>query len=128
LIRRLADVRTELLEGLRRTAAEIRPAPVSLVLFGSFARGDASAESDLDVLAVRPRSVLEGDDGWTSALAGWTDRARRLSGNAVNLVEVGQEELRNLLRRPTALWREIAGDGILLFGSPLVEREVGHGG
>jgi hypothetical protein len=35
-------------------ARYIDPEPVSLVVFGSFARGAADASSDIDVLAVRP--------------------------------------------------------------------------
>lgn len=51
----LADLRQAALERLGELALDVRPAPASLVAFGSFARGEADAESDLDVLAVRPR-------------------------------------------------------------------------
>src|SRR5580704_12248764 len=54
LVASLAAVRSEAIKSLRRTARSIRPRPASLVLFGSLARGTADADSDVDVLAVRP--------------------------------------------------------------------------
>jgi predicted nucleotidyltransferase len=38
------------LDRLEKAAADMEPAPVSMVLFGSFVRGEADKESDIDVL------------------------------------------------------------------------------
>src|SRR6266568_8575254 len=48
----LAQLHQRVVRRLRTEAAKIKPPPVSLVVFGSFARGQAHAASDLDVLAV----------------------------------------------------------------------------
>src|SRR5262249_2605540 len=63
----LARAREVTLQELGRAASDVTPGPVSVVVFGSFARGDADSESDLDVLVVRPDSVGEEDDDWSAS-------------------------------------------------------------
>ena len=53
LIDRLAHLGSEVIARLRALATKLEPAPETLLVFGSFARGEADADSDLDVLAVR---------------------------------------------------------------------------
>ena len=116
----LANLRQTVLDRLADLAASISPAPASLIVFGSFARGHAGPASDVDVLVVRPAGVSGDDDGWTDSLGAWSDRARRIVGNPVNLVEVSAEELPELLSRPApSLWSEIATDGLVLLGAPI---------
>lgn len=116
----LAHLRQSVLDRLADLAASICPAPASLTIFGSFARGQAGSGSDVDVLAVRPAGLAHDDDGWTDSLGAWADRARRIVGNPINLVEVSAEEVPELLRRPApSLWSEIATDGVLLLGAPV---------
>lgn len=116
----LADLRQAALERLGELALDIRPAPVSLMVFGSFARGEADAESDLDVLAVRPRGPARDNDEWTDSLWSWTAAATRAVGNPVNVMEAAEEEISGLLRRPgPTVWTEIIRDGIVLVGSRL---------
>jgi len=116
----LANLRQTVLDRLTELGGSICPAPASLIVFGSFARGQAGAASDLDVLVVRPVGVSGDDDGWTDSLGAWSDRARRIVGNPVNLVEVSAGELPTLLGRPApSLWSDIATDGVLLLGAPI---------
>ncbi len=116
----LAGLRQTVLDRLSELAASIRPAPASLVVFGSFARGQAGPASDLDVLVVRAAGVSGDDDGWTDSLGAWSDRARRIVGNPINLVEASVDELLELLGRPApSLWSEIASDGVVLLGAPI---------
>jgi hypothetical protein len=118
----LADVRDLVVDQLRATARNIDPAPASLVIFGSFARGQARADSDLDVLAVRPAGTPDDDDGWTRSLGAWQDGAARVAGNPVNLLELGTDDLRSLGKQKRAsLWHDAARDGVLLFGATLTE-------
>jgi predicted nucleotidyltransferase len=120
LIAALAELQRNVLVRLTELAASITPAPTSLIVFGSFARGQAGAASDLDVLAVRPTGTASDDDRWTDSLGVWTDRARQTVGNPVNLLEVDDDELCELLRRPApSLWSEIASEGLVLIGAPL---------
>ena len=79
---------------MREAARLIKPAPLSLVVFGSFARGEAGPDSDVDVLAVRPDEAADLEDVWTDSLGRWVGVAGRITGNPVRLIEVDLEELR----------------------------------
>jgi predicted nucleotidyltransferase len=112
----LAGLRETVIAQLRLAAETIDPGPVSLVVFGSFARGEADARSDLDVLAVRPEGIRDDDERWLDSLGRWSDQATRIAGNPVHLLDVGVDEVPRLLTRNGTVWRDIAGHGIVLAG------------
>ncbi len=116
----LQDLSARVVDRLRTTADAIRPAPRSLVLFGSFVRGRASSGSDLDVVAVRPRNTGSDDIEWDESLGRWSDLAARIAGNPVNVLIASEDELPRLLKRKGA-WRDAAREGMLLIGTPLEE-------
>jgi predicted nucleotidyltransferase len=101
---------------LRAEAEKIQPAPASLVVFGSFVRGEARDDSDIDVLAVPPRGEHGASNLWAMNLAVWCDEAARVAGNPVNLLEVTGEELPKLVVSGSLVWREIVEDGVVLAG------------
>ena len=103
----LADLRHTFLEELRDSARRLDPAPVNVTLFGSFARAEDDAESDVDVLVVRPSSVNEDDSIWADSIARWEAHVQRISGNAVNRIEVGEDEVAKLMKSRRPLWQEI---------------------
>lgn len=117
----LARARQTVLEKLGRAALELSTPPISLILFGSFARGEAGPDSDLDFVVVRPASVGEDDDEWTSGIERWRQSARRLTGNPVEVVDVGERDASRLLRSRKPLWAGVARDGIVLAGRSLEE-------
>lgn len=116
----LAQLRETALARLADLAQGIQPRPASLIVFGSFARGDADAESDVGVLAVRPKGLASREDRWAKTLGAWRDDAARLLGNPVNLIEAATDEVPTLLERPgPSVWRAIATEGIVLAGANL---------
>jgi predicted nucleotidyltransferase len=119
----LASLTDAVLARLRIEARDIEPMPTSLTVFGSFAAGAARADSDLDVLAVRPEGVAPDERLWLDSLGRWRDRATRIAGNPVKLMEVSTEEAPRLLSRPGSVWEAIGREGVLLAGTHL--REVG---
>jgi len=60
----LAGLRTELVRRLREALEEWRPAPLHASMFGSAARADGDASSDIDLLIVRPGDVDEEEPNW----------------------------------------------------------------
>lgn len=118
----IANLRGVALERLKELAAHITPAPASLIVFGSFARGEASPESDIDVLAVRPAGLSGDADNWTDSVGQWAERATRVVGNPVNLIEAAVEEIPALLGgKGSSVWQDAAREGIVLTGSTLAE-------
>jgi predicted nucleotidyltransferase len=112
----LVHLRQGVLARLAGEARKIRPVPTCLAVFGSFARGDAHENSDVDVLAVPPPAAQSDGGHWTAALGQWSDRAARIAGNPVNLLEATVEELPGLVRRERAPWRAIVEEGVVLIG------------
>ncbi len=119
LVRALSRSREAVLDELGSMAGLMDPRPVSVVVFGSLARGEAAAESDVDVVLVRPVGVEEDDEAWVSSAEAWRTSARRLTGNPVQVIEIGEAEVARRLRRPTALWADVLREGVVVHGSSL---------
>jgi predicted nucleotidyltransferase len=115
----LAHLSDTVIERLRQDAKSIFPSPASLVIFGSFARREASKDSDIDVLAVRPPGIRPNDLDWADSLGQWADRASRVTGNPVNLLETTLEELSTQLCHLGSVWETAARSGVLLAGEDL---------
>jgi DNA-binding MarR family transcriptional regulator len=115
----LADLREAFYEELRESSRNLDPAPVNVTLFGSFARGDDDAASDVDVVLVRPSAISEDDPEWSESIARWEAHVRRISGNAVNRIEVAEDEVAKLMRSRRPLWQAIRREGVTLQGRPL---------
>jgi predicted nucleotidyltransferase len=116
LLERLATLHRDALEQLRDAARDIAPAPAALIVFGSFARGQATLGSDVDVLAVRPKGIAADDETWISSLGKWADLAGHIVGNPVNLLDVALSDVRPRPKLDSSLWRNIKTDGIALVG------------
>jgi predicted nucleotidyltransferase len=112
----LADARRTVLRELGESARDIEPHPISVIIFGSFARGEAGRDSDLDVVVIRPANIDEEDDRWRASVDQWLEQARRLTGNTVELLEATDDEVRRLLRGRKPLWLDVQRDGLVVYG------------
>ncbi len=112
----LADLRYTLLDELRESVRRLEPAPVNVTLFGSFTRSDDDASSDIDVVFVRPSAIDEEDCAWSESIIRWEAHTRRITGNPVSRVEVGEHEVAKLMRSRRTLWQEIRRESITLLG------------
>lgn len=106
---------------LGQLVAALPVAPVSVVLFGSFARREADAESDIDMLVVRPHEVNEDDEQWAESMEQLRTHGRRLTGNSLEVLEVAHHDVASLLESRRPLWVDIRRDGRLAYGASLVE-------
>lgn len=119
----LARPRDTVIEEMRRFAAALPVPPSSVVVFGSFARGEADAQSDIDAVLVRPKDVEASDEEWQESIEQWQSAVRRLSGNPVEALEVGIDEISASLRSRRQIWRDIRRDGVVVYGLSLDELE-----
>lgn len=114
----LAGSRDAALERIGSAAREMFVPPVSVIVFGSFARGEADAKSDIDAVLVRPDDVVD-DDEWATAVERWRNQARMLTGNRVETLEIGHREIVAKLKSNVPLWRDIVRDGVVVHGAGL---------
>ena len=122
----LAGLREQLIERLRAHVAGWRqPASVAL-LFGSVARSEASAESDLDLFVVRPVSSDPDSEPWHDQLLELQHSATAWTGNDARVLEYGEQELAALAGAP--LLDDLLRDGIELFGSRRTLRRLASAG
>ncbi len=120
----LSQLREIAIDELRKLAlAKVDPS-VSLVLFGSFARGEADSESDIDVLLVHPDDSQE-IEGWSEGVEEWRHCAQLLTGNEVQLMAVNRSEIDRLLCSGRPVWLDILRDGIAISGKSLDELQSG---
>ncbi|HEY6762773.1 MAG TPA: nucleotidyltransferase domain-containing protein [Baekduia sp.] len=112
----LADLRAELLRRLRDTFARWDQAPVHASMFGSAARADGDAQSDIDLLVVRPAGVDAEDPRWRAQLDALSDAVYAWTGNHAGVIELGEGEIEQLRRDPPAIVGDLRADGIDLAG------------
>jgi hypothetical protein len=124
----LASGRDALIGEMGRIALGLPVAPMSAIVFGSFARGEADIESDVDTVLVRPSGVDESDELWSESVEQWRASVHRASGNRVEVLEVASGEVAALLNSRRQVWRDIRRDGLVVHGVSLVELEGGSGG
>ena len=123
----LARSRDDALHQLGAAAAKMKVQPESVIVFGSFARGEADAQSDIDAVVVRRDDVAEGDDDWADAVELWREEARAITGNRTEVIEAGRAEIARKLAGNASLWRDVARHGVVVHGLPLHQlREVLH--
>jgi len=99
-----------------RLARDLPHPPLSVIVFGSFARREADADSDIDVVVVRPLEIDEDDDAWITSLDSWRSGIRQLSGNPVQILEVSAADAATKLRCRSPVWTDIRRDGQVVHG------------
>jgi predicted nucleotidyltransferase len=114
MLTELYVLRNRVIEFAKQTASQIAPTPVRLSVFGSVARGTSDAESDIDIVAVRPSGADE-DDNWVESLWRWSTGLEVFSGSRINVLEIGIDEWRALDLSERSLWREINRDEVVLL-------------
>lgn len=111
----LASLRTTLLDRMRERCHRWATPARAVWLFGSLARGESTASSDIDVLVVRPDQVHVDDRLWTEQLAEFADQVHAWTGNRCELLEYAERELATAL--DVRLAADVRDHGVVLFGA-----------
>jgi predicted nucleotidyltransferase len=117
-IEQLLDLPAEFQNRLRDQIETWEVRPVHASIFGSLARGDDEASSDIDVLIVRPRQVDVDDEMWRNQLSELRDRVLLWTGRELGVSEVGEGELTRLRRERPPVVDDLSRDAITLYGQP----------
>lgn len=101
------------LHAVREAAAALRPAPLAVWLYGSVARGQDEATSDIDIALVSAQSepTAQADalrDAVAAALPAWAHR--------ISIVAIGPGDVKRLATKRTEFWRELERDAVVLAG------------
>lgn len=94
------------------------PPARAVVLFGSWARGEAGPDSDLDLLLVRDDTV-DPDGAWGDQVHATGQALEALTGNAVQFVQVTGSQLATAVREDQPLIAGLRQDGRVLLGPSL---------
>ena len=113
----LAALRSELLQRLRETVKQWKVEPVAALLFGSVARREAGAQSDLDLLVIRPARCDADAKPWRDQVSRLQQAATAWTGNDSRVLEFGEEELREGLGEREPVLVDAVKDGIEIAGS-----------
>jgi Nucleotidyltransferase domain len=112
-----AGLRGRLLELLGDQVRHLTPMPVHVSVFGSFARGEASEESDIDLLLIA--STDQDVTEWESAIELIERTVRLWTGNRCSCMVFSLEQVRELFAQREPIFDNWAADGVLLLGDPL---------
>lgn len=118
----LSSLRQATIDRLTALVGNMVIKPVGVYLFGSAARGDGTAESDVDVLVVRPSRANE--DVWTSQMMDLARSVRAWTGNACEILEFTKSDLEALVRKKDRLVTSLRNDVVVISGPKL--RSLAH--
>lgn len=112
-----AGVRAELLRRLSSAVEALDPRPIHASLFGSFARGDAGEDSDIDLLLVTAHP--DGLDAWDAQIERLAGDVHRWTGNRAQILAFDAERVRQLGRQEEPIVSDWVADGLVLTGEPI---------
>jgi predicted nucleotidyltransferase len=115
-IQELASLRETLFQRIRDQVDTWNITPISVVLFGSTARGDATSKSDVDLLIVPASDLDVNDADWSADLATLSALVQSWSGNGCELLEYSWAEVKRLAQSGEPLFKSIRTEGISLYG------------
>lgn len=117
----MAGVRWELVQRLRDSIQSWSIRTFHASLFGSAARGEGSASSDIDLLVVRPSHINAEDPAWRNQLDELADQVWLWTGNHAGLVELSHRDLFQTLEERPPVLEDVIEHGIDLAGAPIRE-------
>lgn len=112
----LTQLRQQLLEHLRDLAASWAAKPLTVAVFGSAARGDGDAASDIDILTIHPDSV---DEIWERQIDDLRDRVAEWTGNVCQVYDLTEPEYHQHLKTDEPIVQEWRNDSVVVFGNSL---------
>jgi predicted nucleotidyltransferase len=103
---------------LRDTLERWQPSPLHASMFGSAARGDGDAGSDIDLLIIRPGAVDEEDAAWRQQVDQLSQAVLSWTGNHAGILELAERDFDSSSDTAPSIVTDLEADGIDLAGLP----------
>lgn len=113
LFRAEQEQATAVLGAVREAAGRLDPAPWAVWLYGSVARGEDDAASDIDIALVTmaPEPGTQAD-----ALRDAVSRTRAASAERVSVITMAPADVRRAARAKAPFWDNLKRDAVVLLG------------
>jgi hypothetical protein len=118
-IEALVGIRRALVERLERLLGSWESPPVHASMYGSMTRGTGTAESDIDLLLVRPHGIDEEDLPWAEQVDDLRRKVSGWTGNHCRAFQLDLDRLAQHVRAGDPLVQEWLRDGKTLVGAPM---------
>jgi predicted nucleotidyltransferase len=115
-LRQMDQALDEFLAMAQRLIRSWPTAPLSVVLFGSVARGTSTADSDVDLLIVWPDDRSHAP-WWTTARVEFTNQLQAFVGSSVSLVEFSLDDWREAIESDDPFIVSIRDEGRSVHGA-----------
>jgi len=117
----LLDMPARLVSQVANTIEGWKCRPLHVSLFGSMARRDGDADSDVDVLVVFDDRTYGEESLWIEAVADLGGAIRRWTGNRAAIMTMGLGEVRGMAagKRDQPLWKALRVEAVTVYGEDL---------
>jgi predicted nucleotidyltransferase len=115
----LADMWASVLSRIRAELADWSVRPEAAWLFGSAARREARAESDIDILVVVPAGAMQNEGTstvWQLQTDALAENIKAWTGNSCEVLEMDAVELEAAVERDDRLIRDLRDQAVVLAG------------
>jgi predicted nucleotidyltransferase len=119
-IEQLVNLRGELLNRIAEAFASWECPPVHASMFGSAARGDGDADSDIDLFVVRPESIDAENLTWRRQVDHLASDVKRWTGNRASIADVSERDLPGLIERRPPIVDQLGADALTVTGPDIM--------
>jgi predicted nucleotidyltransferase len=120
----LAQLASTLVERLKGFIRSWEVQPQHAYLFGSAARQDGDASSDVDILLVHAQGSEEQVNAWTQQVDDLGAKIRLWTGNDAGILDISAVDLERMQVNGEAILDSWQREGIFLAGVDLAKRQV----
>ncbi|MGH3681912.1 MAG: nucleotidyltransferase domain-containing protein [Natronosporangium sp.] len=115
-VEQLAHLRRALIDQLRDEFGKWSPPPVHASLYGSAARGDGDADSDIDLLVIRPAGCAEDVSPWAEQVDHIRSQVESWTGNHCQVFQLDLARLAEHRRANDPIVDDWQRDAVTLAG------------